>query len=46
MSNLPKSSLTPEEYLEIERKADHRSEYYNGEMFAISGELSVIAGLR
>lgn len=29
--------LTPEEYLEPERKADFRSEYYQGEMYAMSG---------
>jgi hypothetical protein len=29
--------LSPEEYLEIERKAGDKSEYYNGEMFAMSG---------
>jgi Uma2 family endonuclease len=29
--------LTPEQYLEIERKAEFRSEYINGEMFAMSG---------
>ena len=29
--------LTPEEYLEIERKAEFRSEYYKGEMFAMAG---------
>ena len=29
--------LSPEEYLEIERKADYKSEYYHGEMFAMSG---------
>jgi len=29
--------LTPEQYLEIERKAEFRSEYYQGEMFAMSG---------
>jgi Uma2 family endonuclease len=32
-----KTLLTPEQYLEIERKADFRSEYYNGEMFAMAG---------
>jgi Uma2 family endonuclease len=37
MSSQPKSYLTPEQYLEIERKADFKSEYYNGEMFAMSG---------
>ena len=29
--------ITPEQYLEIERKAEFRSEYYNGEMFAMAG---------
>jgi len=29
--------LTPEQYLEIERKADHRSEYIDGGMFAMAG---------
>ncbi len=29
--------LTPEQYLEIERKAEVRSEYLNGEMFAMAG---------
>jgi Uma2 family endonuclease len=37
MSTLPKSFLTPEQYLEIERKAEFRSEYYNGEILAMSG---------
>ncbi len=30
-------SLTPEEYLEIERAAEFKSEYYNGRMYAMSG---------
>jgi len=29
--------LTPQEYLAIERKAEYRSEYYRGEMFAMAG---------
>ena len=37
MSTLPKMRLTPEEYLEIERKAEYKSEYYGGEMYAMSG---------
>jgi Uma2 family endonuclease len=37
MSTLPKSYLTPEQYLDIERKAEFRSEYFNGEVFAMSG---------
>jgi Uma2 family endonuclease len=37
MSTQPKSFLTPEQYLEIERKAETRSEYYQGEMFAMAG---------
>ena len=37
MSTLSKPYLTPEQYLEIERKAEFKSEYYQGEMFAMSG---------
>jgi len=37
MASLPKTFLTPEQYLEIERKAEFKSEYYNGEMFAMAG---------
>ncbi len=37
MSTLPVHKLTPEEYLAIERKAEVKSEYYKGEMFAMSG---------
>jgi Uma2 family endonuclease len=32
-----KVRLTPEEYLVIERAAEYKSEYYNGEMFAMAG---------
>jgi len=37
MSALPNKKLTGAEYLEIERKAAFRSEFYNGEMFAMAG---------
>lgn len=37
MSSQPKTFLTPEQYLEIERKAEFKSEYFNGEMFAMAG---------
>jgi len=37
MSAIPKTKLTPEEYLEFERKAEERHEYFNGEIFAMSG---------
>jgi Uma2 family endonuclease len=37
MSTLPKNYLTPEQYLEIERKAEFKSEYFPGEMFPTSG---------
>ena len=37
MASLPKQRLTPEQYLEIERRADHKSEYHSGEMFALAG---------
>lgn len=37
MSVAPKRRLTPQEYLAIERKAEFRSEFFNGEMFAMAG---------
>ena len=37
MSTLAKTILTPEQYLEIEGKADHKSEFFQGEMFAMAG---------
>jgi Uma2 family endonuclease len=37
MSTQPHGFLTPEEYLEIERKAEFRSEYHGGEIFAMAG---------
>src|SRR5579863_10051655 len=46
MSTLP-NCLTPEQYLEIERKGEYKSEYFNGRMFAMSGarrEHNLIAG--
>ena len=37
MSAQPQPRLTPEQYLEVERAAQFRSEYYNGRMYAMSG---------
>ncbi len=37
MSTQAKTFYTPQEYLELERKAEYKSEYYNGEIFAMSG---------
>ena len=37
VSTIPKTFLTPEQYLEIESKAEFRSKYYRGEMFAMAG---------
>ncbi|HEV7859329.1 MAG TPA: Uma2 family endonuclease [Pyrinomonadaceae bacterium] len=38
MSHQPKTTyLTPEEYLSIERKAEYKSDYFNGEIFAMTG---------
>jgi Uma2 family endonuclease len=37
MSTQAKPFLTPEQYLEIERKAEYKSEYFQGEMFAMGG---------
>ena len=37
MSAIAKKKLTEAEYLAIERAAEFRSEFYNGEMFAMAG---------
>jgi Uma2 family endonuclease len=37
MATHPKTLLTPEQYLEIERKAEFKSEYFQGEMFLMGG---------
>ena len=37
MSSLPISCYTPEQYLEMERQADYKSEYLSGEIFAMAG---------
>ncbi|HKG15038.1 MAG TPA: Uma2 family endonuclease [Pyrinomonadaceae bacterium] len=37
MSSQPKTYLTPEEYLAIERLNEHKSEYIDGEMVAMTG---------
>ena len=41
MSTQPKAFLTPEQYLEIEREAEFKSEYCDGEMFAMAGAAEV-----
>jgi len=37
MSRQAKTHITPEEYLALERQSEHRSEYYDGEIFAMTG---------
>jgi len=37
MSSQVKPFITPSEYLALERKAEHKSEYLNGEIFAMTG---------
>ena len=37
MSSLPSYYLSPEEYLAIERKAEYKSEYVDGVMYAMAG---------
>ncbi|HEY0544149.1 MAG TPA: Uma2 family endonuclease [Pyrinomonadaceae bacterium] len=37
MSTLAKTHYAPEEYLELERAAEFKSEYFNGEIYAMSG---------
>ena len=40
MASLPRPFLSQEQYLAIERAAETKSEYYNGEMFATAGGTS------
>lgn len=37
MSAISKTKLTPEDYLEFERKSETKHEYFDGEIFAMSG---------
>jgi Uma2 family endonuclease len=37
MSRQTKAFVTPEEYLALERRAEHKSEYFDGEVFAMTG---------
>ena len=37
MASQPRTPLTAEEYLALERKAETKSEFYNGEVFAMAG---------
>lgn len=48
MATSPVTFLSPDEYLEIERKAEFRSEYFDGQMFALAGgtlDHAAIAGI-
>ncbi len=47
MSSLAKAYYTPEQYLELEREAEYKSEYVDGQIYAMSGaseEHNLIAG--
>lgn len=37
MSAIPKTKLTPKEYLDFERNSEIKHEYFDGEIFAMSG---------
>jgi Uma2 family endonuclease len=37
VSTQPKNRITPQEYLELDRKSEIRNEYFDGQMFAMSG---------
>lgn len=40
---MPKLRLTPQEYLSLERKVEYKSEYYQGEIFAMAGTSEIHA---
>ncbi|HEX9987422.1 MAG TPA: Uma2 family endonuclease [Chloroflexia bacterium] len=47
MPSLPQTLYSPEEYLALERKAEYKSEYFNGQILAMSGasrEHNLISG--
>ncbi|MET0753796.1 MAG: Uma2 family endonuclease [Pyrinomonadaceae bacterium] len=44
MSALPKPVYSADEYLALEGNAEYRSQFYNGEIFAMNGEFSAMAG--
>jgi Uma2 family endonuclease len=47
MATPARSFFTPQEYLDLERKATHKSEYLNGQIFAMAGaspQHTIIAG--
>ena len=46
MSAVPKTLLSPQEYLARERQAEFKSEYYRGETFAMAGASYVITALK
>ncbi|MEO5951329.1 MAG: Uma2 family endonuclease [Chloroflexia bacterium] len=37
MASVARKTYTPEEYLELERNAEYKSEYINGEIYAMAG---------
>ncbi len=37
MTAIPKSKMSPQEYLEFERKSEEKHEYFAGEIFAMAG---------
>lgn len=37
MSTLPEHKYSPKEYLDLERASEHKSEFLNGEIFAMGG---------
>ena len=46
MAALPSTYLTPEQYLEIERAAEYKSEYLNGRMWPLGGTPHGMSGGR
>jgi Uma2 family endonuclease len=44
--SLPKSLHTAEEYLRLEREAEYKSEFINGEIIAMAGASRATSGSR
>jgi Uma2 family endonuclease len=45
VSTQPKNRITPQEYLELDRKSEMRNEYFDGQMFATREHIKIVANI-